>query len=275
MFWSQARRAHSLRARRILLATGTTERPMSIPGWTLPGVMTVGAAQIGLKTGGLMPAGNDLDRRSGSADGTLRRAGDPRGRTPGRHSGFKRAVRPAARVAISSSRHQRYSQGHWLAAGNPLGSRADHSRQRSARRRRQRVAADISSAAGSGTLEPADTLLLHNGVIPSIQITRALGCAHVWDEHQRCWRPETDAWGDTTVPGVIVAGDAAGVGGASGGLSGQIAALGCAHALGSIDTATRDREAARCGRVTARALRHGRSSIRCSRRARSILTMTY
>ncbi len=31
VFWSQDGVAHSLRARRILLATGTTERPMSIP----------------------------------------------------------------------------------------------------------------------------------------------------------------------------------------------------------------------------------------------------
>src|SRR4051794_33050141 len=33
-------------ARRILLATGAIERPVPMPGWTLPGVMTVGAAQI-------------------------------------------------------------------------------------------------------------------------------------------------------------------------------------------------------------------------------------
>ena len=48
-----ARRA----ARFVLLATGTTERPLPIPGWTLPGVMTVGAAQIALKTAGLVPTG--------------------------------------------------------------------------------------------------------------------------------------------------------------------------------------------------------------------------
>jgi len=97
---------------------------------------------------------------------------------------------------------------------------------------------------GKRRTAPADTLLLHDGVIPSIQITRALGCAHVWDERQRCWRPETNAWGETTVPGVLVAGDGAGVGGASAAVvSGQIAALGCAHALGAIDAAARDRDA--------------------------------
>src|SRR5438552_7520023 len=44
-------------ARRILVATGAIERPVPIPGWTLPGVMTVGAAQILLKTADLVPGG--------------------------------------------------------------------------------------------------------------------------------------------------------------------------------------------------------------------------
>src|SRR5471032_2573905 len=36
----------SFEARRVVLATGALERPFPIPGWTLPGVMTAGAAQI-------------------------------------------------------------------------------------------------------------------------------------------------------------------------------------------------------------------------------------
>jgi hypothetical protein len=60
--------------------------------------------------------------------------------------------------------------------------------------------------------EPADLLLLHAGIVPSIQLTRAMCCAHVWDGQQHCWRPGTDAWDETTVPGVTVAGDHAGVG---------------------------------------------------------------
>src|SRR5207237_3995227 len=47
----------TLTARRILLATGAIERPVPVPGWTLPGVMTVGAAQILLKTADLVPDG--------------------------------------------------------------------------------------------------------------------------------------------------------------------------------------------------------------------------
>lgn len=45
------------KAKRICLATGAQERPMPIPGWTLPGVMGVGAAQLLLKAGGRLPDG--------------------------------------------------------------------------------------------------------------------------------------------------------------------------------------------------------------------------
>ena len=42
-------------ARRVLIAVGAMERPVPLPGWTLPGVMTVGAAQIVYKTSGWLP----------------------------------------------------------------------------------------------------------------------------------------------------------------------------------------------------------------------------
>lgn len=50
-------RNFSGKAKKICLATGAQERPMPLPGWTLPGVMGVGAAQITLKAGGALPPG--------------------------------------------------------------------------------------------------------------------------------------------------------------------------------------------------------------------------
>ena len=49
--------AEQVRGRYILLATGAIERPMPLPGWTLPGVITAGAAQILMKTSGLVADG--------------------------------------------------------------------------------------------------------------------------------------------------------------------------------------------------------------------------
>ena len=44
----------------MILATGALERPFPIPGWTLPGVMTAGAAQTMLKSSGLVPDGQTV-----------------------------------------------------------------------------------------------------------------------------------------------------------------------------------------------------------------------
>ena len=49
-----------VKARRVILATGALERPFPIPGWTLPGVMTAGAAQSMLKSSGLVPDGRTV-----------------------------------------------------------------------------------------------------------------------------------------------------------------------------------------------------------------------
>ena len=38
-----------VRAQKFLYATGATDRVLPIPGWTLPGVYTLGGAQIALK----------------------------------------------------------------------------------------------------------------------------------------------------------------------------------------------------------------------------------
>jgi glycine/D-amino acid oxidase-like deaminating enzyme len=69
LVWGAARRADGgleimtfakgavniLHPRRLVIATGGYERPIIIPGWTLPGVMTTGAAQTLLRSDGLSP----------------------------------------------------------------------------------------------------------------------------------------------------------------------------------------------------------------------------
>ena len=49
-----------IHAARIIIATGAVERPFPIPGWTLPGVMTAGGAQILLKSSALVPRADVL-----------------------------------------------------------------------------------------------------------------------------------------------------------------------------------------------------------------------
>ena len=54
-----------IHARRVIGATGALERPFPIPGWTLPGVMTAGAAQTLLKASGIAMDGRVVLAGSG------------------------------------------------------------------------------------------------------------------------------------------------------------------------------------------------------------------
>ncbi|MDZ7811256.1 MAG: FAD-dependent oxidoreductase [Arhodomonas sp.] len=98
-----------------------------------------------------------------------------------------------------------------------------------------------------------ETVLLHQGVVPNIQITRALGCEHRWDEDQVCFHPVLDPWGRSSRPCVFVAGDGGGIYGAGAAeLQGRIAALEIAHSLGVLSAADRDAAAAPLRRGLAR-----------------------
>lgn len=44
----------------VLVATGACEKPVAFPGWTLPGVMTVGAAQVSTNVHRVLPGGRVL-----------------------------------------------------------------------------------------------------------------------------------------------------------------------------------------------------------------------
>jgi NADPH-dependent 2,4-dienoyl-CoA reductase/sulfur reductase-like enzyme len=91
----------------------------------------------------------------------------------------------------------------------------------------------------------ADTLLLHQGVVPNVNLALAVGCRHAWNEPQLCFVPVLDAWGQSSVESVAIAGDGAGIAGAvAAEQRGRLAALDAAHRLGRIDAATRDRMAA-------------------------------
>jgi hypothetical protein len=98
---------------------------------------------------------------------------------------------------------------------------------------------------GSQSDEPAELVLLHQGVVPNLNLAASLRCEHAWDDRNRCFRPTVDEWGASSVAGVSIAGDGGGIIGAKASeFSGGIAALGMAHALGRITAGERDRSAA-------------------------------
>lgn len=241
--------ADVISAMRVLLATGAMERPVPIPGWTLPGVMTVGAAQILYKTGKHVPHAGTWIAGSGpllwlfaaqalEAGGKIEGILDTAPRSNYAH---------ALRHSMAALRGRAY-----LERGLAL--------QAQVRRAGVPVIKDVAAIEAKGedrltTLRfraggrwqdvLASTLLLHHGVVPNVHATRSLHAQHRWDGPQRCFVPVVDAWGMTSAEGYGVAGDGAGIVGAeASALRGRLAALESARRLGAIDEHRRDAEAA-------------------------------
>jgi NADPH-dependent 2,4-dienoyl-CoA reductase/sulfur reductase-like enzyme len=253
------RRAGLLHCRQVILATGAQERPFPIAGWTLPGVITAGAAQILLKTSGVVPQGNTVLAGGGpllyllawqylnagvkihsiletTPPGQWRRAlpfawGFLRSPYLGKGLKLLREVRAAVPVVSGVTALEAIGEDGQLAQ-----LRYD--------------------AAGQSHTLAVDQLLLHQGVVPNTNLARAVGVEHAWSERQDCWEPVVDAWGATSVPGVTMAGDGAGIAGAvAAEHRGRLAAVAAAAALGKIDETTRDREAAPHRAALSRAVR--------------------
>jgi NADPH-dependent 2,4-dienoyl-CoA reductase/sulfur reductase-like enzyme len=241
--------AHFVEARRIVLATGAIERPFPIPGWTLPGVMTAGAAQILLKSAGLVPDARTVIAGSGPLlyllASQLLKAGAAITALLDTTDGAN--LLPALRHLPGALRHPRD-------LGKGLRLLADLRRPGLRHVRGVTALAAEGGEALSGVVFrsrrgeerlPADLLLLHQGVVPNIQITQALRCDHTWDPLQLSWKPVVDAWGETSFDGLFVAGEGAGIVGANASaLQGRIAALQAAFGLGRLDEKGRDARAA-------------------------------
>lgn len=222
-------------ARRVILATGAMERPFPIPGWTLPGVMTVGAAQTVLKASALIPQGRVALAGSGPLlwlyAAQAKRAG---GRiaaildtTP--RDNWRAAARHApgfllSPYALKGLKLMREARAGTRVLGGVTGLEAFGEGRLSGLR--------YATAGGAQGEIELDLLLLHQGVAPNLNLAMAAGVAHRWDAAQACFAPVLGAGGATSVAGLHIAGDGAGIGGAEAAAErGRLAALAAVKAL--------------------------------------------
>lgn len=244
--YSVAGEARIVHARRLLLATGAQERPFPISGWTLPGVITAGAAQILLKSAGVVPA----DRTVLAGSGPLLYLVAWQYLNAGVKIDALLETTPPGRMGQALPKVWGFLRSPYLGKGLKL-------------LRAVKAAVPITrgvtalEALGNGKLEsvrytaggvtktlPAAQLMLHQGVVPNVNLSRAVGAEHRWNDALDCWEPQVDEWGLTSVDGIGMAGDGAGIAGAlAAEHRGRLAALQAAHLLGRIDARKRDSEA--------------------------------
>ncbi|AGU53811.1 putative opine oxidase subunit A/hydrogen cyanide synthase subunit B [Variovorax paradoxus B4] len=242
----------TLQAERVVLCAGAMERPFPIPGWTLPGVFTAGAAQILLKSADVVPVEPVVLAGCGPLLYLLGwqyvRAGVPIRALVDTTSmeDYRRAL-PRLGGALAGWRYLKKGLSLMRAlkrAGVPFHTGAENLAAEG-REGQDGVAALRFTAGGKAHCIETSTLLLHHGVVPNTQFTWSLRARHTWDDAQLCWRPKADAWGALDVPGIHVAGDGLGIGGAlAAARQGELAALGAMHGLGRITTGERDKLAA-------------------------------
>ncbi|OYY40725.1 MAG: FAD/NAD(P)-binding oxidoreductase [Rhodospirillales bacterium 24-66-33] len=226
-------KARVIEAGRVIIATGSQERPFPIPGWTLPGVMTAGAAQTALKAQGLVVEGRTVLAGSGPllwllAAQTLRAGGriaailDTTPRRNWLQAMFHLpdfALSPYFAKGLALLREVRAKVPvHRVGTIEAVGT--------------DRVREVVFSGAGGTRRLPVDLLLLHQGVVPNVNLANAAGVAHVWNDRQICFVPVLDADFGSSVPGIAVAGDGAGIaGGTAAAERGRIAAIAAVRAL--------------------------------------------
>ena len=236
--FSHEGRAQLAGARRTLIASGALERPFPIPGWTLPGVMSAGSAQLLLKTSG-MAAPDAIFAGSGPllylVVNQYRKAGVPvravLDTTPPEN--YRAALRhlPGALGAVGYL--MKGLKLMWELQTGPVPWIREISGLRALGR--ERLAAVEYREQGVWRRLETENLFLHQGVVPNVNLAMAAGCDHVWDGGQLCFRPVLDEVGRSSVAGVFIAGDGAGIGGAvSAGLRGRLAALGVARDLDAL-----------------------------------------
>lgn len=233
-----------VQAATLILATGARERFLPFPGWTLPGVIGIGAAQALLKAGASFAGKRVIVAGTGPlllpVAASLARAG----------ARVMLVAEQAPRSAVVT-----FAAGLWRTPGT-LVQAARY--RRAFLRTRYALGTWVASAAGDGALgedmlievtltdgqrrwtAPCDVLCSGYGLVPNAELARLLGCAMsvgavAVDDRQR-----------TSVSDVYCAGELTGIGGVDLALiEGQIAGLTVAGADGEARALLSRRAAAR------------------------------
>lgn len=232
------------RARQIILATGAYERPAAVPGWTLPGVMTTGAAQTLLRAYRVFPGEKILIAGNGPLNFQL--ASELI--AAGAHvvAVVELAAKPSWvnwRGVIGALRHSpglllkgaRYLALLWKRRVPVMyGYQIQRISGENSARCAVVMPVEQRGSGQAGHIEfDVDSVCLGYGFLPSTELAKQMGCEHRYDENACAWLPVRGHDGATSVENVFIAGDGGGLGGAMVALEqGALSGYAAAHALG-------------------------------------------
>ncbi|MGC5360200.1 NAD(P)/FAD-dependent oxidoreductase [Streptomyces sp. DT24] len=224
----------TVRARRMLLATGSHERQLPFPGWTLPGVVGAAGAQAMLKSGLVLPGRRVVVAGSGpllqavAASLTLAGADVPALVEASGYAAYARAPHVLAANPGKLAEGARHGLALARSGVRVLSHRAVtavHGTRRVEGVTVSRVDRDWRPVPGSDRRIDCDALAVGHGLVPQIELATTLGCAT-----RRCADGTHALLLDrrlrTTVPGIWAAGEPGGIGGVQlAFVEGELAAL--------------------------------------------------
>jgi NADPH-dependent 2,4-dienoyl-CoA reductase/sulfur reductase-like enzyme len=219
---------------RLLIATGATDRTLPVPGWTLPGVYSLGAAQIALKAQGCAIGEQVVFAGSGPL---LYLVAYQYAKAGARvlavldSSPFGAQVAALPRLLLQPATlakglyYRAWLTAHGIAVhqGATLVEVVGE----------QKVEAVHWQRAGSRHRLACDGLAFAHALRSETQLADLLGCQFSWSPLNRAWLPSRDQAGRSSVPGVYLAGDGAGIMGADAAeMAGERAALALLEDMG-------------------------------------------
>lgn len=233
------------RPRKLIVAAGAFERAFPFPGWTLPGVMTTGAAQTLLRSyrvpagARILIAGNgplnlqvaiELARAGARVSSVVEAALRPGPST----------LRALAAMTFYDPRLMRDGLSY-LAAARKNGIALDYGRIVVGVRQTPDGLV-VTTAESADPMRdrrehpPVDVVCTNYGFLPSNEILRTLGARHEYDPARRQLVTSRDAQGLTSLPDLFAVGDCCGLGGApaareEGLIAGAAAAEGLGHSV--------------------------------------------
>jgi len=222
-----AGRTRTLAFDALILATGATDRVLPFPGWTLPGVYTLGAAQVALKYQACLIGPRVVFAGTGpllylvawqyaSHGGQVAAVLD----SAPASAKLRAAPRMLARPSVAAK--GAYFLARLRLMGVPLRSGVSLLKAEG----RERVAALTWRASGKTHTTACDAIGVGHGLRSETQLADLAGCAFDYSDIDQAWLPTRDAAGRSSVRGIYLAGDGAGILGADAAeLSGARAAL--------------------------------------------------
>jgi hypothetical protein len=231
---------------KLLLSEGAMERPLPFPGWTLPGIMSLGGLQrlvlhervlpgqrilLAGCSPLLLPVAANITKAGGEVlamcdsvplrrywrliPKLLKQRELTREALSYSLSVLKGRVPVLSPTAVVSASGQSRVEAVRMAKLNPTGR----------------------PIPGAGKDFQVDILGVSHGFLPSGRLARLMECNHVYDPIQRYWRPEVDDCMCSSQKDIYIAGDSSGIDGRHAAvIRGRLAALHMASKLGRIST---------------------------------------